>query len=346
MVKKDKNFTADPSGQSEPEAVNQSVDANSPISLAEAEMIMEADEGNIEEQIEREIAKGDKEIAPDLVELKREQAKKQKEAEEATEEAVKGKEELEQKEKEAEGEEIPSKFANKTEAERLKIYKDMEKGYTELSTKAKSLEAKIKELETVNEKIAELENKAIASQQFNQQKLPEYPPDELYYNDPIDYNKKVKAYNEAYVQQMMNPLLGQAFDSYKQKSINEIKEKTQKNLIPYTEVAKEVEDRLQKNPAYFNLYKTKAREFAYNEICSEKLPEKEAEIRAKVREETRTELEEEKANLSNSQIMSSDITTQRRESKPIDFTEQLAETDDPDRVIKGIAAKYKIKHQF
>jgi len=40
--------------------------------------------------------------------------------------------------------------------------------------------------------------------------------------------------------------------------------------------------------------------------------------------------------------MSSDITTQTRESKPVDFKKQLDDGIDPDKVIQAIKKKHRI----
>ncbi|MDD5006566.1 MAG: hypothetical protein PHS33_08735, partial [Candidatus Omnitrophica bacterium] len=335
MVKDDKNLKTDPSGQSDTEAVNQDpIDVNAPITLEQAQQAMEAEEGNIEASITKEKIEKDKALAPDLQELKKEQLKKKQEIKEAKEEIT--------EEIEAETPEEPSKFAGKSETERLKIYKDMEAGYTKLSQKAKELEQKIKDLEVVNAKIEEYEKNAIISEQKTiQSKLPEYPPDELYYEDPIKYNKQIKAYNDAVLNAAISPIYGQTYSYEKNKVINNLKERTKGKIIPYSEVETEVETRLKQNPALFDQHKLKAREVMYNEIVAERLPEKIEEIEKKAVEKARKESQEEEQDLSNSQVMSSDITTQRRESKPVDFEEQLNSGVDPQKIKEAIKKKYR-----
>ena len=70
----DNNLKADPSiGQSDNTAVEK-VDKNAPFSLAEAEAVVGAEEGHIEEAIEkqkREKSEQETRIAPDLIELKK-----------------------------------------------------------------------------------------------------------------------------------------------------------------------------------------------------------------------------------------------------------------------------------
>lgn len=338
----DKNIKNGPKGEPNSDAVDQSVDKGSPISLEEAQQIMNNDEGNIEAEIDKERIDKQKEVAPDLEKMRQEKADAEKEVKDTKQEVEK-----EAKETEAEKpkEEMPSKFANKTEEERLKIYKDMESGYTKLSQKVKDYEEKVKELETINSKIEEYEKQAVAQGQ-QAKNLPQYPADDLYFDDPIKHNRQVKAYTEALIKSSVNPIYGKTYSMEKQKAINELKERTEKDFLPYKDVEAEVENRLKKNPALFNQHKLKAREVVYNEIKAEKLPDKLAEIKQKAVEEAREELLGERQVKNNAQVMTSDITTQRRESKPVDFRDQLDSEDNPEKVIQGIRKKYNIRHDI
>jgi len=57
-------------------------------------------------------------------------------------------------------------------------------------------------------------------------------------------------------------------------------------------------------------------------------------------------LKEEEEDLSNAQIMSSDITTLKRASKPVDFAEQLNSGVDPKKIQEEIKKKYNIRNEF
>ena len=334
---KDNNLKSDPSGQSDTEAVEDAVDVNSPISLEQAQAAMEAEEGNIEESIVKEKIVKDKEIAPDLKKLKEEQEQKKQEIKETTEEITEEKEETIDE---------PSKFVGKSETERLKIYKDTEAYNTKLSQRNKELEAKVKELEVINSKVEEIERNAVISQQ-KAVNLPTYPDDQLYYDDPIKYNKAVKAYNDAVLAASLAPIYGQNYSYEKKKVIDELKERTSKEFVTYAEVEAEVEARLKQNPALFDLHKLKAREVMYNEIKAEMLPTKIEEIKKKAVEEALKNANEEDSDLANAQVMSSDITTQRRENKqPVDYEEQLNNGVDPKKVQEALKKKYKIKNDF
>lgn len=221
----------------------------------------------------------------------------------------------------------------------------MESGYTKTSQRNKELEAKVKELEVVNTKIEEFERNAIISEQ-RQSNLPAYPADDLYYDDPIKYNKAVKAYNDAVFNAALAPIYGQTYNYEKKKVIDELKDKTKNEFVTYSEIEPEVEARLKANPALFDQHKLKAREVMYNEIKAEMLPSKVEEIKKKAVEEARKELQEEGEDLSNAQVMSSDVTTKRRESKPVDFAEQLENGVDPKKIQEAIKKKYKINNEF
>jgi len=322
--------------------VPEPVDKNAPMTLEEAQATLEAEEGEIEANIEKQRILQDKEIAPDLKALKAEQ--------------VKAKQEIKQKKEEiAETEEgetpvieaIPDKFKNKTPEELIKMSRETEAYSTKLSQKNKELEQKLKEAEVINAKIDEYEKSAVVKdQQAGKANLPDYPPDELYYDDPIKYNKQVKAYNDAVLKAAIDPLYGQNYGYEKKKVIDALKEKTKDRVIPYSEIETEVEAHLKKNPELFDIHKLKAREVVYSEIVAERLPQKEDEFKKKTIEETKKELEEENADLSNAQVMSSDITTLKRASKPVSFEEQLASGNDPDKIIQGIKKKYGIQNEL
>ena len=341
MAKDDNNPKTASQEQADNTAVTpEPVDKNAPISLEKAQQVLEAEEGNIEAEIEKLKGSKDTEIAPDLVELKKKQVKAKQEIKQKKEEIVEGTETIPT-------DVTPSKFAGKSDEERLKIYLDMEKGYTTMSQKQKELEQKVKELEVINAKIDEYEKSAVVKGQQNiKSNLPNYPPDELYYDDPIKYNKQVKAYNDAVLKAAIDPLYGQNYGYEKTKVIDALKEKTKDRVIPYSEIEAEVEAHLKKNPELFDIHKLEAREVVYGEMVAERLPEKEEDIKKKAVEEARKELKEEGEDLSQAQIMSSDITTLKRASKPVDFAEQLETEDNPKKVIEGIKKKYKINYDF
>ena len=67
-------------GQTANKAVkDKPIDKDAPLSLKEAEAVLEAPEGEIEEAIEKQKFDKDTDIAPDLKELKKEQDKVKKE---------------------------------------------------------------------------------------------------------------------------------------------------------------------------------------------------------------------------------------------------------------------------
>lgn len=339
----DKNLKTNPSeeGQLDKKAVKP-LDKESPLSLKEAEAVLEAEEGNIEEAIEKsktEKSESETRIAPDLIKLKEERIEKKKEVKEKKKEikeAVKVEKEVI----------APSKFENKTPEERLEIYKEMESSYTKKSQRVAELEAKVAELDSVSKKIEELEKESVIRQQKTQVKLPEYPADELYYDDPVKYNRKVKEYNDAQLNARLAPLYGSNWTSQKDKVISTLKETTKDDVVPFTEIEKEVKLRVNRNPAIVNQLGLGASQYFYNQIRNEQLPQKMEEFKTKAKEEAKEEvkreLEEENKGMTEEQMMSSDINTQKRESQEVDFAKELDSGGDPEKVIQAIKKKHRI----
>jgi len=330
-------------GQIDNKAVtNKPVDINAPLSLDEANAIMEAPEGEIEQAIEKTKFDKDKEIAPDLVKLKAEQDRAKQEIKEKKAEVVEA-----EKTAPVEPAEIPDKFKNKTTEEVIKLSRETEAYNTKLSQKNKELEAKLADLKDIDKKIEQMEKDSVIRQQkATSVKLPEYPSDDLFYEDPKEYHKKIKEYNDARLNAMITPLYGQNWNTQKADAIKKLEKDTKDDIIPYADVENEVKDRLRRNPALVNQYGINASKVAYDQIKNERLPTKIEEIRAAAKEEAKRELEEDNKQLSDSQIMSSDITTKARESKPVDYTEMLDKTDDPEKVIQGLKKKYKISRDI
>jgi len=318
--------------------IKEPVDNKAPFSLAEAEAVEEAELGQIEEAIEKskiEKVSEDK-IAPDLKELKKEQVEKEKEVKQKEKEVKKAVKE----EKETV---TPSKFEGKSEEERLQIYKDMESSFTKKSQKIAELEAKNAELETANKKIEEYEKNVVINQQKTiKTKIPSYPDKELFYDDPEKYHQQLKEHYDAKLNAMVAPLYGQNWSTQKQDVINKLEKNTEKDVIPYKDVEKEVESRVRKNPAIVNQLGLGAREYFYSQIRNEKLPQKMIDMKTEAKEEARKELAEERNNNSESQIMSSDINTQQRESQEVDFKEKLDGGADPEKIIQAIKKKHGI----
>lgn len=327
----------DPSkeGQLGKSAVKKTVDKNAP-SLEEAKAVVEAEEGKIEEAIEKTKFAKDTEIAPDLVELKEEKEKKKKIEKEVKQKKVEIKKEV-KKEVVA-----PSKFENKTPEERQEIYLEMEKSFTKKSQRVAELEAKVVELEIVDKKIEDLKKESVIRQQKAVKvKLPEYPSDDLYYDDPVKYHRQVKEYNDAQLNARINPLLGANWATQEDKIISNLKENTKDDLVTFEEVEKEVQSRVKRNPAIVNQLGLGASQYFYNQIRNETLPQKIENLKTNAKEEAKRELEEETKETSEEQIMSSDITTTSRESKTADLKEVL-EKEGPEKAIETYKKKYHI----
>ena len=337
----DKNIEKpDPSneGQSGKDAVDK-IDKDAPFSLEESKAMMNVEEGEIEEAIDKQrTEKTEKEVrvAPDLKELKKEQQEKKKEVKQQKAEVKK---EVKKVEKIAE----PSKFDGKTPEERLEIYKGMEKSFTKVSQEKKELEAKVSELSIVDQKIEDLKKESVVRQQKEVKvKLPEYPKDDLYYEDPVKYNRQVKEYNDAQLNARLAPLYGNNWTTQEDKVIKTLKESTGKDLVPFEEVEKEVQSRVRRNPAIVNQLGLGVNEYFYNQVRNEMLPQKIEDMKTNAKEEAKRELEEENKETSEEDIMSSDIVTQKGESQEVDFAERLDSGVDPQKVIDAVKKKHGI----
>ena len=337
----DKNIEKpDPSkeGQSGKDAVKK-IDINAPFSVEEAKAVVDAEEGQIEEAIEKQkLGKDEKteKIPDDLLKLKKEQDKKKKEVKEKEKEVK----EAVKTEKETV---TPSKFEGKTDEERLEIYKEMEASHTKKSQKITELEAKNAELEIANKKIEEFEKTSVINQQkATQVKIPPFPGKELYYDDPEKYHQQIKEYYDAKLNAVVAPLYGQNWETQKQNVINKLKEATEKDIVPYKDIEVEVESRVRKNPALVNQYGLNVRQYFYTQIRNEQLPQKINDIKNNAKEEAKKELAEESKENSESQIMTSDITTEKKESAQVDFAKQLDDGRDPEKVIQDIKKKHGI----
>lgn len=334
----DNNPKTVPEGQTENKAVKP-VDKDAPISLKEAEAVLEAEEGDIEEAIKKTKLEKDTEdarVAPDLIKLKEEQTEKEKEVKQKEAEVKK---EIKTEKKIS----APSKFEGKTPEERMEIYKEMESSFTKKSQKVTELEAKVKDLEIVDKKIEDFKKESVIRQEKTVKvKLPEYPKDDLYYDDPVKYNRQVKEYNDAQLNARLAPLLGQTWASQEDKVKANLKENTKNDLVPFEEVKKEVESRVRRNPVIYNQLGIGANEYFYNQIRNEMLPQKIEDLKTNAKEEAKREVEEEGKETSEEQIMSSDITTQKRESQEVDFAKELDDGADPEKVIKAIKRKHRI----
>ena len=336
----DNNPKTDPSNEGQLDNKAVKVDRNEPISLKEAEAVVDAEEGQIEEAIEKQRLEKDTEIAPDLVELKKEQTEKKKE--------VKQKKKEVKKAVKVEKETVtPSKFEGKTDEERLIIYQEMESSFTKKSQKIAELEAKVADLDTVNKKIEEYEKTSVINQQkATKVKLPEKPKMSLFYEDPEKYFAERDKYQDAKNNATIAPLYGQNWNTQKQNVINDLKKATEKDIVPYEKVETEVESRVRRNPVLVNQYGTKVREYFYSQIRNEQLPQKIDEIKTEAKEEAKRELAEESNENSESQIMSSDINTQSREGKAVDLEKILVDEDNPEKVINAYKHKYSKKVDF
>ena len=328
---------SDPSneGQSGKDTVNEPGDINEPLTLEEAKATLEANEGETEAEIKKLRFKKDnpEKIPQDLKDLKKEQEEKkkeviekQKEVKEATTEAPT---------------EIPDKFKNKTPEEIVKLSRETESYNTKLSQKNKELEAQLADLAIVNQKIADMEKESVIKQQKAVNvKLPPKPAMELFYEDPEKYFVEQDKYMDAVINSRLMPLYGDNWDTKKENIIKQLDKNTKDAVIPYATIEKEVQARVRQNPALVNKYGLNATAVAYEQVVKERLPQRILEIKAEAKEEAKQELLKEQKENNSSQIMTSDITTYRRGSKPAELGDMLDKGASYEDVITAYKRKY------
>jgi hypothetical protein len=236
----------------------------------------------------------------------------------------------------------PSKFDNKTPEERQEIYLEMEKSFTKKSQKITELEAKVADLATVDQKIEDLKKESvIRKEKAVQVKLPDKPKMSLFYDDPEKYFEAREKYQDAKRSAALAPLYGSNWVSQEDKIIGKIKNDTKDDIVPYSEVENEVKSRVRRNPVIVNQYGLGVNEYFYNQIRNEMLPQKIIELKADAKEEAKRELAEENKETSEEQIMSSDITTERKESKTVELKDVL-DKEGPEKAIIAYKKKYQI----
>ena len=100
------------------------------------------------------------------------------------------------------------------------------------------------------------------------------------------------------------------------------------------------------NPGLIKQYGLNARNVVYNQLRNEILPTKIDEVKAAAKEEAKLELQKERTEMNNSQIMTDDLVTQSRGGKSTPLADKLANGDSPESVIAAYKKKYKVDFQI
>jgi len=198
--------------------------------------------------------------------------------------------------------EIPERYRGKTPEELVKILDEKEKFIQSRSDEIGDWKQKVKEADKLNEKIAKIEEEAMkqSQQPANLPKRPVAPvlAENEYYDDPakamnklLDYNRKLADYVDQITSAKTAPFYQSDMERKRGKLYEGLEEKYKDYPVKFDR--KKVQEFLQKNPGYFNQYKTKAYEQAYHDMSAEDFTRTHEEENAKLREQVKKEIIEE-----------------------------------------------------
>ena len=257
-------------------------------------------------------------------ELTDEEAKRLIEIEEGKEpEALEKKEKIEEPKPEVE---ISERYKGKSAEELVKLLDEKEKYIQSRSDEIGDWKQKVKEAEKLSEKVAKIEEEAIkqSQQPINLPQRPIEPviTDQEVYDDMpkafkklVDYIKKLGDYSDQITSAKTAPFYQGDMERRREKLYKDLEEKYKDFPVKFDR--NKVQEFLNKNPEYFNQYKTKAYEQAYHDLSATdygKTREKEnKEMREKVEKEV---IEKIKTGKQAGEIGLSDLETPSAESAP------------------------------
>lgn len=193
---------------------------------------------------------------------------------------------------------IDERYKGKTPEELVKLLDEKEKFIQSRSDEMGELREEAKETIKLKEKVAKIEEETMKQTQAPG-KLPERPQapvisDDEYYNDPpkamnklVEYNKKLADYVDKITSAKTAPFYQGDMERRREKLYKDLEEKYKDSPMKFDR--KKVQEFLNKNPEYFNQYKTKAYEQAYHDISAPEI----VKVKDKMREEVKAEVIEE-----------------------------------------------------
>jgi len=298
-----------------------------------------------DEKVEKQI-----DIRKDLTE---EEAKKLIAREEGKEpEVSEEKKETEEKPKEKPELGVPERYKGKSAEELVKLLDEKEKFIQSRSDEIGDWKQKVKEAEVLSEKVAKIEEETMKESQ-QPGKLPQRPQapvisNDEYYDDPTKALNKLIAYNKEladYVDQITSaktaPFYQGDMERRREKLYKDLEDKYKDFPVKFDR--KKVQEFLNKNPEYFNQYKTKAYEQAYHDLSASDFSQTSKEEREKEREQVKKEIMEEmKTNKQAANIGLSDLETPS--AGKVEYDADRME-DDPEYRKKVIADMEKRKRE-
>ena len=265
-------------------------------------------------------------------------------------EAAEGQASKEEKEKTEESKEkpkaeLPELYKGKSAEELVKLLDEKDKFIQSRSDEVGEWKQKVKEAETLSQKIAKIEEETMKESQ-QPSKLPQRPQppvigDDEYYENPPKAIAKLVAYNKEladYVDQITSaktaPFYQGDMERKREKLYNDLEEKYKDFPVKFDRV--KVQEFLNKNPEHFKQYKTKAYEQAYHDLSASDFSQTRKEENEKMREQVKKELiEEAKTNKQAGNIGLSDLETPSTGSAPEYDADRME--DDPEYRDKVIA---------
>ena len=269
-------------------------------------------------------------------------------------EAPGGEAEKEEEEKKEEPKvELPERYKGKSAEELVKLLDEKEKFIQSRSDEIGDWKQKVKEAEVLSEKVAKIEEEAMKESQ-QPGKLPQRPvkpviTDQEYYDDSVkawnklaDFNQKVMDYADQITSAKTAPFYQSDMERRREKLYKDLEDKYKDYPVKFNR--DKVQEFLNKNPEYFNQYKTKAYEQAYHDLSASDFSQTQKEEKEKVREEVKKELIEEiKTNKQAGNIGLSDLETPQAGSAPVYDVDRME--DDPEYRGQVIADMEKRKRE-
>lgn len=259
-------------------------------------------------------------------------------------------EEPKEKPKEEPEVELPERYKGKSAEELVKLLDEKEKFIQGRSDEIGELREEAKETIKLKEKVAKIEEETMKQSPVKLPQRPQPPviSDDEYYENPTKALNKLIAYNKEladYVDQITSaktaPFYQGDMERRREKLYKDLEDKYKDFPVKFDR--NKVQEFLDKNPEYFNQYKTKAYEQAYHDLSASDFSQTRKEENEKMREQVKKELiEENKTNKQAGNIGLTDLETPQAGSAPEYDTDRME--DDPeyrDQVIADMEKRKK-----
>jgi len=223
--------------------------------------------------------------------------------------------------------ELPERYKGKSAEELVKLLDEKEKYIQSRSDEIGELREGAKERIKLEEKVARIEEETMKQSQ-QPSTLPQRPvapviSDDEYYNDPpkalsklVDYNKKLADYVDQITSAKTAPFYQGDMERRREKLYKDLEDKYKDFPVKFDR--EKVQEFLNKNPEYFNQYKTKAYEQAYHDLSASDYGKTREKEMKDMREQVKKELIEEiRTNKQASNIGLSDLETPTKGGSPI-----------------------------